>query len=375
MLHQPILADPHRAPGHLPLDLAVVIPTRNEAGNVLPLLARLDQALAALVWEAVFVDDNSPDGTAALLREVGLTNTRVRVIQRVGRRGLASAVVEGMLATAAPVLAVIDADGQHDEALLPALVGDVARGGHDLAVASRYMPGGGVGEWAAGRRLTSRLATRLAQAITGTPLTDPMSGFFVISRQALTAALPRLSAEGFKILLDLVASSPAGLKTVERPYVFRDRTRGESKFDLAVAAEYLALLLDKTVGRLVPTRLLLFLLVGGLGLGVHLGVLAGLMVSGAASFDLAQALAALAAMTSNFLFNNAFTYRDRRLRGWRALAGLLSFYAVCGVGAAANVGIAGTVAGSHSWWLAGAAGALIGAVWNFSASSVATWRR
>ncbi|UMY19668.1 glycosyltransferase family 2 protein [Methylobacterium organophilum] len=374
MLHAPIVAERRLVPDDAPLELAVIIPTRNEAGNVRRLLAGLEAALATISWEAIFVDDDSPDGTAALVREIGRSNVRVRVLQRIGRRGLSSAVIEGMLATSAPVLAVIDGDGQHDETLLPRLYAAV-RDGHDLAVGSRYVEGGGTGDWDSGRAAASRWATQLARKVTRTRLSDPMSGFFVLRREVLEAALPRLSGTGFKILLDLVASSPEPLRMTEVPYTFRSRTVGESKLDSAVVLEYLNLLIDKTVGRFLPPRLIRFLLVGGLGLGVHLAVL-GLGLALTAPFAAAQAFAVWAAMTFNFSLNNVFTYRDRRLRGWRLLPGLLSFYAVCGIGALGNVGVGTWVHGTQQiWWIAGIAGAVIGAVWNFAAASVVTWRR
>ena len=375
MLHAPNTAERRLIPEDAPLELAVIIPTRNEAGNVGRLLAALESALADVTWEAIFVDDDSSDGTAASVRAIGRRNIRVRVLQRIGRRGLASAVIEGMLATSAPVLAVIDADMQHDESVLPRLFAEVRDGACDLAVGSRYVAGGGVGQWDAGRRTVSRWATALAQRITGTALSDPMSGFFAISREALEAALPKLSGTGFKILLDLVASSPAPLRVVELPYVFRTRTVGESKLDAMVGLEYLKLLADKSVGRFVPVRLIQFMMVGGLGLGVHLTVLGTLLALGL-GFAVAQGLAVWTAMTFNFALNNVFTYSDRRLRGLRMLGGLLSFYAVCLLGAVANVGV-GTYVNDlqHSWWLAGVAGAIIGAVWNFAASSIVTWRK
>ena len=359
-----------------PLDLAVVIPTLNEVDNVRPLLALLDRTLDGIAWEAMFVDDDSRDGTADLLREIGRTDARVRVVQRIGRRGLSSAVVEGMLATAAPVLAVIDADLQHDETILPALFAAVAREGADLAVGSRYVAGGGMGEWAADRVAKSKLATRLAGLVLKTPLSDPMSGFFVISRAAFMAALPHLSTIGFKILTDLVASSPGPLNVREVGYTFRTRQHGESKLDSAVAWEYLMLLLDKMVGHIIPVRFLLFAIVGGVGLLVHLSVLGTLNKALGVAFDQANFVAVVTAMTFNFLVNNVLTYRDRRLKGWRLARGLLSFYAVCSVGALGNVGIAHYVNAQHyMWWVAGVAGAVVGAVWNYAASSVLTWRK
>ncbi len=358
-----------------PLQLAVIIPTFNEAQNVAPLLARLALALAGISWEAVFVDDNSPDGTADLVRSIGRTDRNVRIVQRIGRRGLSTAVVEGMLATSAPIVAVIDGDMQHDERALPKLFEAIESGAADLAIGTRYAGGGGVGDWSASRHKISQWATRLGQAFIKTEISDPMSGFFAVSRETLMAALPKMSGVGFKILLDLASSSPKPLRIAEVPYQFRSREHGESKIGALVGVEYVALLLDKTIGRFVPMRLLSFLFVGGLGVGVHLTILGTCLAVGLA-FLLAQIIAVTVAMTFNFFLNNIFTYRDRRLRGWKMVRGLLSFYAVCMVGGAANVGIGNWVnAQDGRWWLAGMAGVVIGAVWNFAAASFVTWKK
>jgi dolichol-phosphate mannosyltransferase len=374
VLHQKASQFAPRQTVQPPLQLAVIIPTFNERANIAPLLEKLCCALAGLQWEAIFVDDNSPDGTADAIRQIGLGNHRVRIVHRMGRRGLSSAVVEGMLASAAPLLAVMDGDMQHDEQLLPALVQAVEQGA-DIAIGTRYAPGGSVGDWAATRHRLSQLATRLGQLVLRVPLSDPMSGFFVVRRDILMAAMPRLSGIGFKILLDLVASLPTAPKIVELPYHFRTRIHGDSKAGSLIAAEYLSLLIDKTLGRVIPTRLVSFLAVGGLGVGVHLGIL-GVMLGLGSAFITGQLAGVATAIAFNFMLNNAFTYRDRRLRGWRMVKGLVSFYAVSAIGAVANIGIGTWVHDLDSrWWLAGLAGVLVGAVWNFAASSFLTWRK
>ncbi len=358
-----------------PLELAVIIPTFNESANVERMLARLSIALADISWEAIFVDDNSPDGTSDTVRKIALENRHVRIVQRIGRRGLSSAAVEGMLASAAPVLAVIDGDLQHDETILPQLFEQICSGVADMAVGTRYAEGGGTGDWDAGRLRMSLWATRIGKLALGTELSDPMSGFFALSRETLMRALPRMSGVGFKILLDIVASLPTAPKIAEIPYHFRSRDAGESKAGALVAAEYIALIADKTIGRFVPVRLFGFLAVGGLGVGVHLTVLGAILAAGA-SFLNAEIAAVLLAMTFNFFLNNIFTYRDRQLRGWKMLRGLLSFYAICGFGGLANIGIGTYLNGQDSsWWLAGLAGVVVGAIWNFAASSFITWRK
>ncbi len=361
--------------GQRPLQVAIIVPTFNEADNIAPLLARLSAVLTDFQWEVIFVDDNSPDHTADLVRQLALTHPHIRIVHRVGRRGLSSAVIEGMLATAAPILAVIDGDMQHDEALLPDLIRAVADGQAEIAVGTRYAAGGGTQGWDATRLRLSRAATRLGQLALRVPLSDPMSGFFALSRDTLGAALPRLSGIGFKILLDIVASLPQAPRVAEFPYQFRNRIAGESKADSQIALEYLTLLADKTLGRVLPVRLLSFLLVGGLGVGVHLAVL-GLCLMLGISFVDGQWAAVATAIAFNFFLNNSLTYRDRRLRGWRMWRGLASFYAVSALGAVANIGIGNWVHDmDRSWWLAALAGIVVGAVWNFAASSFLTWRK
>ena len=357
-----------------PLELAVIIPVLNEADNLAPLIEQIDAALDGIVWEALIVDDNSPDGTASRARLMARSDPRVRIVQRIGRRGLSSAVIEGMLASAAPVLAVIDGDLQHDETLLPKLYRAVAEQGNDLAVGTRYQEGGSTGDWDASRERMSRFATALSRRLLKAEMSDPMSGFFAVRRDVVEAAMPHLSSIGFKILMDLVASSPTRLKIAELPYTFRNRLHGTSKFDARVAQEFAILLLEKMFGRFLPVRFLMFAMVGSLGLVVHLAVLGG-GIAATLPFQFAQSLAVAVAMTGNFFLNNSLTFRDMRLRGASLWRGLASFYAVGLVGAIGNVGVGAVVYRLEGiWWLAGLAGVAVGVVWNYAASSVVTWR-
>jgi dolichol-phosphate mannosyltransferase len=356
--------------------LSIVVPTLNERENLEPLLDLLSTALGDTAWEAIFVDDDSCDGTPERIRELARRDPRVRCLQRIGRRGLATACMEGLLASASPYIAVMDADLQHDERLLPLMLEALDSGAVDLVIGSRYVAGGGVGDWSSGRVRISGFATRLARFICKADIADPLSGFFMCRREVFEAALRRMSGQGFKILLDLLASSPEPPRVRELPYSFRERQHGESKLDTMIAWEYGMLLADKLVGRFVPVRFALFGVIGGLGLLVHLVVLWIALNSMGVGFSAAQAIATLVAMTSNFVLNNQFTYRDQRLRGLGLLRGLVIFYMICGVGAVANVGVASYAFTSHhAWWLAGAAGAVVGSVWNFAMSSVFTWRR
>ena len=365
-------------PGLDPLgyDLAVIVPTYNEAANVAPLVMALDVALMGLRYEILFVDDWSRDGTPERIAELAADRADIRVIRRFDRRGLSSAVIEGMMATMAPVVAVIDADGQHDERLLPRLFALVRDGSADVAIGSRYCSAGSTGEWSRARVACSRAATRLSQLVLSAPVADPMSGFFAIRRDRVEALLPRLSGRGFKILFDLLTSSPEPLRAVELPFEFRARTAGESKLGTGVVLDYIVTIADRLIERVLPPRLVMFGGVGALGLGVHLAVLRGMLGLSGAGFDEAQTVAVIAAIAFNFAINNMITFRDRRLKGWRLLTGLATFYTVCGLGALANVGIGALLfAEHHRWWVSGVAGALVGSLWNFLASTLVTWRK
>lgn len=358
------------------LELSIVIPSFNERDNVKELIARLERVLTGISWEVIYVDDDSPDGTADVVREIARGNSSIRCLQRIGRRGLSRAVVEGVLASSAPFIAVMDADLQHDESILPQMLAKAKDGGLDFVVGSRYCGGGSVGEWDSKRAAMSRFATSLSRMIVTAELTDPMSGFFLMRREAFNAAVKRLSGEGYKILLDLFASSPTPPKFAEVPFTFRERVAGESKLDSAVLWEYLMLILDKMFGHIVPVRFILFSLVGGSGLLVHFFFLWLTHRVGEMEFSTGQAIATAIAMTSNYILNNFLTYRDRRRRGARFFTGLLSFYLVCGIGAIGNVGVANFIfQRQNGWWLAGIAGVIVGTVWNYVATALFTWGR
>ena len=358
-------------------NVSIIVPTFKEVENVEELLRRLQASLRGVDWEVVFVDDDSPDGTADTVRNVAQADRRVRCVHRIGRRGLASACVEGILSSSAPFIAVMDADLQHDEALLPRMLDEIRAVNVDIVVGSRYIEGGSVGEWDSARALLSRVATRLGKVLLKADLSDPMSGFFMIRRDVAVRSI-RNGARGigFKILLDIFASSPEPLRWKELPYRFRNRHAGQSKLDTTVAWEYFLMLVDKLVGHIVPVRFVAFSLVGGLGVVMHMTVLVALHKVGSVSFFLAQATATLAAMTLNFWLNNVLTYRDVRLRGWGLLRGWLSFVLACSVGAVANVGIAVYLFAFDTFWVTSAiAGVLVGAVWNYAITAVYTWRR
>jgi dolichol-phosphate mannosyltransferase len=356
-------------------ELSVVVPTFKERDNVPLLVEKLAHALAGIDWEVIFVDDNSPDGTAAAARAIGATDARVRCIRRIGRRGLAGACIEGMLASQAGYVAVMDADLQHDETLLAQMLARLRAGEAELAVASRYVDGGSAAGLASARReQASRLSTAVVHRLLGVALSDPMSGFFMIRRDRFEALAPQLSSQGFKILLDIAATARGQLRITELPFVFGERQYGESKLDTRVALDFAALVLAKLTGDAVSFRFLLFCLVGLTGIATHMATLQ--LAVTAFSFGAAQAVATVAAITWNFVLNNMFTYRDQRLTGWQFVTGLIRFQLICAVGAISNVGIASVIyERDPNWWVAGLGGALMGAVWNYVVSAAFVWRQ
>jgi len=353
--------------------VTIVIPTYNERANIAPLVERLSPLLSEFIWEIIFVDDDSPDGTAAAVADVGRGGGPVRCIRRLGRRGLSSAVVEGALAARYDLIAVMDADFQHDESVLPAMLHRIAKADVDLVVGSRLAEGGGFGDWNKTRLRMSDFATRLSRLLVGDQVSDPMSGFFVIKRDVFNACVYNLSQQGYKVLLDIISSSPRKLNIEEVSYIFRDRRAGESKLDILILAEYAFLVIDKLSRGFIPPRFVFFAGVGGLGLVVNLAVLVAMKNLGL-NFISAQSVAILVSMAFNYAVNNSITYRDQRLKGLRFWLGFVIFGAVCSVGAIANIGVAQlAINQTGSWPLAGVAGALMGAVFNFGVATKFVW--
>tara|TARA_A100001391_G_scaffold46046_2_gene27173 strand:- start:53409 stop:54566 length:1158 start_codon:yes stop_codon:yes gene_type:complete len=354
--------------------LSVISPSYNERDNMRAFTDALSSALKGIEWELIVVDDDSPDGTYEEVLKIAAINPRVRCIRRVGRKGLSSAVVEGILASSAPVVAVIDADMQHDETVLPQMLAKIDDGA-DLVVGTRYAEGGSTGTWGEGRVRMSELATKMSQLLIGDATSDPMSGFFMARRDLVNNHVYDLSQQGYKILLDLIASAPPATRIEEVPYTFRERTEGESKLTMMVLAEFLFLLIEKLTNGLIPPRFVLFAIVGFLGLAVHLSVL-NLMGTVQTTFIVAQTVATFVAMVFNFVLNNQFTFRDKRLTGARMIVGLVVFVIVCSVGAIANLSVANFAQQEFgNWNVAGVLGALMGSVFNFGVSSTLVWNR
>lgn len=358
-------------------ELTVVVPCFNERENIRPLFELLHATLAGIEWEVIFVDDDSPDGTAEEVRALSSDHGNVGVIQRIGRRGLAGACIEGILASSAKFAAVMDADLQHDERklvkMLELLVSDPQL---DLVVGSRHVEGGSAtGGLSAVRSLGSDVAIKLARKTLKIKVTDPMSGFFMVRRTSFNQIVTELQPQGFKILADMISASRGRWKIEEVGFEFRSRQFGESKMDTAVTMQYLGLVVSRLTGGVLPIRFVLFAAVGFTGIFVQLTSVMFALNVVSLPFYLAQSFGVFIAMTTNFALNNELTYRDRKLRGQAWFKGLVSFYAVCLLGSIANVAVAEWLNQMiESWVVASTAGAIFGALWNFTISSIYTWR-
>jgi dolichol-phosphate mannosyltransferase len=358
------------------VEISVIAPTLNERENVSRLIELLDVALAGRQWEVIFVDDNSSDGTQAEVMACAANNPKVRLIERVGRRGLSSACIEGFMSSSAEHVAVIDADLQHDERLLPTMLDAFAEDKDlDIVVGSRFVEGGGLGDWGKLRVAASNFAKSLSYIVVPQKVTDPMSGFFMVRRSSFREVVPRLSGRGFKILLDILCTAGKDFRMKELPYEFKTRQWGESKLNSMVMLEYVALLVDKSFGKILPLRFIMFIMMGFVGMAVNLAILAILYGGGIFDFMTSHIIGAVAAMTVNFLLNNAFTYSDRKLAGVSFMFGLLLFYVLCSFGLFFNVLVAERVIeAAGSWVLAGFLGAVVGAVWNYATNTTLNWR-
>ena len=358
------------------IDLTVVVPTFNERDNIKLIISSVDNVLTNINWEIIFVDDDSPDGTADLVKDIAKDDVRIRCIRRINRRGLTSASMEGLLASSATCVAVMDADLQHDESLLKEMYELIISGEFDIVIGSRYMEGGSTGKGLSPFRLfVSQAATLMGRLIIKTKVTDPMSGYFMLRRVTFEHQMYKLSGKGFKVLLDLL-SSTQNIRIKELPYTMRQRQTGDSKLDMMVVSEYYLLLLDKLIGKYIPVRFLMFVTVGFIGVFVHLLMLTILHQYLSIEFLYAQAGGTITAMTTNFIINNKFTYRDMRLTGKSFLLGLLSFYLACSVGAYINISLSDFMFNHGiNWLVAGVLGAFIGSVWNYAMTATFTWNK
>ena len=357
-----------------PRTFAIVVPTYNERNNVRHVVESVRAALGDEAWELLFVDDDSPDGTWQEVQRWAAEDARVRRLRRVGRRGLASACIEGAMASAAPYVAIMDADGQHDAALLPAMLARARASDCDVVVAAREQDAGREAFRSPLRRWLTRAGNAIGRMLAREATSDPLSGFFVARRAVFEQRVGELYGHGFKLLLDLLsAGQPLRVESIATS--LRPRREGASKLSFTVALDYALLVAYRLTGHLVSPRFVMYCVVGLLGVGVHLAVLQLVFSLGGGHFLPAQAAATLTAMTTNYFLNNVLTFRDRILRGAALWAGLVHFYVACSLGAVVGIAVGDLLFSlALPVWAAGAGGALASAVWNFTLNNAFTWR-
>jgi len=357
--------------------LSIVVPTYNEKDNILKILEKLNLALNSITHEIIFVDDNSPDGTSAVIKDCIKNSSKIRLIHRIGRKGLAGAVIEGVFAANADLVAVMDCDLQHDESKLLDMINLFSKNNSlDIVIGSRFTETGGISEEAFSkmRELGSKATTLIIKKVLNIDSTDPLSGFFMVKKESFLKSSESLQTQGFKVLADFLATSRNNIKIKEIGYKFKNRTAGQSKMGLLTALELVGLVLSQILKGKVSIRFILFCMVGLSGIFVQLLVtgFAMLLIN---QFPTSQTLGIVAAMTSNYFLNNVITFQERKLKSLDLIRGLFSFYLICSLGAFTNIAIATYVFGfTSNWLIASFIGACFGAVWNFTLTSIFTWK-
>ncbi|MFM9088845.1 MAG: glycosyltransferase family 2 protein [Cyanobium sp.] len=357
--------------------LSIVLPTYNESENVIPIATELLVLRDKIDLEIIFVDDDSQDGTADKIRELAHSAPQVRLIRRIGRGGLSSAIKEGILDATGDLVVVMDCDGQHPPASVMAAVSYLEETGVDLVIGSRFHPDSLIRGLSELRERNSTWANAVARFSLPRyrQLTDYMSGFFVCRLAQVLPYVRQIDVNGFKFLYELLAISRGRLRVAEIPLMFQQRISGESKLNLAVVWDLGISILHTLLFRSVPRRAISFALVGATGVGIHLLIYSLTRQFLHFNFEFAQTSAVLGAASSNFLINNILTFRFQQLAGFRLLIGLVRFLLVTSMGMVANVGVSSALYHQHTQQalLAMFAGIAVDFVWKYAASSKFVW--
>ncbi|MES2615035.1 MAG: glycosyltransferase [Bdellovibrionota bacterium] len=354
--------------------LSIIIPTYNESQNIPVLMDRISQRLAAVDKEVIIVDDNSPDKTWEIARNLSSTYPWIRVIRRLHDRGLSSAVLAGFAVAEGDYLAVMDADLQHDEQILPQFIEQFLLGA-DIVVGSRKVEGGGVQDWSVIRKFISWVATVMAKIALRHPVTDPMSGFFALRKEVYSAHKNEINPKGFKILLEFLARAKNS-NIQEVGYTFKGRVYGESKLSHKVIFDYLKALYELSIGHYIPVRFLKYAIVGFSGLIVSSLIL---FICKQIGFSTAESVAASieVSIITNFILNNYWTFKENQLKKpWPLFRGFVTFQAICLSGAIINQAITlkFSAGDAMNLYIANALGYIVAAVWNYAINVGITWK-
>lgn len=357
--------------------LSIVLPTFNECDNISPIAHELLDLASAYDLEIIFVDDDSQDGTAERVRDLARSHQQVRLIRRVGRAGLSSAIKEGILDATGDLVAVMDCDGQHQPSTVLKALHCLQETGSDLVIGSRFHPDAEISGLSSARQRNSTWANVVARFSLPSygHLSDYMSGFFVCRLQAVLPYVRQIDVNGFKFLYELLAISRGRLRVAEVPLQFQPRISGESKLDLAIVWDLGISIIHTLLLRSVPRRAISFALVGATGIATHLLIYTFTRLSFDFSFELAQACAVIGAASTNFLINNVLTFRFQQLRGLGLWIGLLRFLLVTSMGMVANVGVSSALyhQAAQRPIFALFAGIAVDFVWKYAASSKFVW--
>jgi dolichol-phosphate mannosyltransferase len=357
--------------------LSIVLPTFNERVNVGPIVEQLLPLGDSYNLEILFVDDDSSDGTADAILRLSRQYPCIRLIRRVGRFGLSSAIKEGILDSTGDVILVMDCDGQHEPAAVFTTVSKLLDSDLDLLIGSRFHPEASIEGLSAKRQRQSTLANRVARFSLPRyrTLTDYMSGFFALRPERALGYVRQVDVSGFKFLYELLALSGGHLRVAEVPLEFQARISGESKLNLAVVWDLGISILHTLLLRSVPRRALSFALVGATGIVSHLLLFSVAHKWLAFTFEQAQTSAVIGAASTNFLINNLLTFRVQQLKGLALLIGLIRFLLVTSLGMVANVGVSSVIyhQGSGTALMAMFAGIAVDFVWKYAASSRFVW--
>jgi dolichol-phosphate mannosyltransferase len=355
-------------------NLSIICPTLNERDNVAVIYQHIDR-IVTCEWELIFVDDNSSDGTRLEIEQLSRRDRRVRLINRVGRKGLASAASEGFLCAVYDHCVLIDADLQHDINNINVMAEEVAQSGNDLVISSRFKVNQTLGLSSARTRL-SIVGNGMIDLILRRQLTDPLSGCFLIRRERYLALHPSLILSGFKILFDIL-SCPDGrqLTVSEIPIKFLNRHSGESKLRKTVMLEFMGTYVTRMVERVIPLSFIKFSMIGALGVLLHYLILSFFLKLSGFDFAVSQLVTSYLVMVSNFLLNNRYTFSANRLFGGQLVFGLMKFMFFCSFGALISLSFAFYLKDTGlSPVAAGVLGTVAGSLWNFVLNSLYTWR-
>jgi len=315
--------------------VSIIIPTYNESQNILKILKSIGDILPPkILTEAIVVDDNSPDGTGKIVENYlknfkKITGYTIDVIHRTAKKGLSSAILNGIQQAKGDTIVVMDSDFSHPPQIIPRMVDALKKYRCDIVVASRYVKGGKISNWSLKRKFLSKIATSIAKKGLGVQAADPMSGFFAFKRPIIKGL--KFDAIGFKMLLEILVKT-RGANVREIPYTFTDRKLGSSKVSLSTVYDY-----AKSVWKLYrygkstrkqekrPSVRFLsqaarFFTVGASGLGVNY-LMSLVFASGFSDlwYLYANVIGIMASITSNFILNKYWTFEDRDFSTKRTL--------------------------------------------------------